>query len=137
MSITAAKRARNPHQPVGRWIRPEKRLAIYLRDGFRCLLCWRDLAGETPWQVTLDHVVAIARGGSNEPSNLYTCCRSCNSSRQDSPIRGDARRSVRSYTRRSIARYLVAARALSRLPTWSETQTVAGAVARAYRAGAP
>jgi len=29
-----AKRARSHHQPTGCWCRPEKRLAIYLRDRF-------------------------------------------------------------------------------------------------------
>jgi hypothetical protein len=34
MTTTARKKARSKHQPTGSWIRPDKRLAIYLRDRF-------------------------------------------------------------------------------------------------------
>lgn len=30
---------------------------------------------------TVDHVVPVARGGTNAPANLITMCRSCNSSK--------------------------------------------------------
>jgi hypothetical protein len=33
--------------------------------------------------MTLDHIVACENGGSNHETNLITCCRSCNSSKQD------------------------------------------------------
>jgi len=81
--MTAAKRARCQHQPVGAWIRPEKRLAIYLRDGFRCGYCWADLHGVQPYEITLDHLESKSNGGHNDPANLITACKSCNSSRQD------------------------------------------------------
>jgi hypothetical protein len=32
-------------------------------------------------QATVDHVVPRARGGSNRPSNLITCCMKCNAKR--------------------------------------------------------
>lgn len=69
------------YQPRGRWIRKEKRLAIYLRDNFYCLICKKDLTGESAQDITLDHIVTKQNGGSNDPTNLFTCCRSCNSSR--------------------------------------------------------
>jgi hypothetical protein len=81
VSTTAAKRARSAHQPVGRWIRAEKRLAIYIRDNFACLYCGRSLKDAPAAEVTLDHLVARSEGGSNEATNLVTACRSCNSSR--------------------------------------------------------
>jgi 5-methylcytosine-specific restriction endonuclease McrA len=139
MSVTARKRANNPHQPVGRWIRPERRLAIYLRDGFRCL-CGRDLAGVDPWQVTLDHIVPTSRGGSNNPSNLYTCCRRCNTARRDLPLRGVRLRAARLRSQRSLARHLDAARAVYRATgagAWPRAHRAAGAIARAYRTGTP
>lgn len=82
MTITQLKRQRSPHQPVGRWIRVEKRLALYLRDNFTCQICKRDLHSADPFAITLDHYTPKAHGGSNHESNLFTCCRSCNSSRQ-------------------------------------------------------
>lgn len=69
----------------GKWIRPEKRLAIYIRDGFGCAYCGRDLRNAAPAEVTLDHLLPRVAGGGNEATNLITACRSCNSSRQDKP----------------------------------------------------
>jgi len=66
-----------------KWIRAEKRLAIYLRDGFRCVYCGRELAEAPAAECQLDHLQCRSRGGSNEASNLVTSCRSCNASRQD------------------------------------------------------
>lgn len=52
-----------------------KRRAIFERDGWKCAYCG---SGEN---LSLDHVVPRARGGGDEPSNLRTACRSCNSSK--------------------------------------------------------
>ena len=63
------------------WIRPEKRLAIYLRDEFRCAYCNGNLHAARPDQVTLDHLQPRFFGGNNDHTNLVTACRSCNSKR--------------------------------------------------------
>lgn len=105
-------------RPKGQWVRNTLRLAIYLRDGFRCVYCGRDLHGAGPQDATLDHVVAWARGGSNEPGNLITACRPCNCSRQARRLAqyADAhtRLAVRRQTRRSITRYRAQALAIIR-----------------------
>ena len=85
VTSTAAKKLRSPHQPTGQWIRSEKRLALYLRDEFRCLYCGTNLKGAAPADVTLDHLLPKSAGGSNDATNLITACRPCNSSRQDKP----------------------------------------------------
>jgi hypothetical protein len=61
------------------WIRPEKRLAIYLRDGLAC--CYCGAAVEDGAKLTLDHLRPYKSNGTNLPTNLVTCCLSCNSSR--------------------------------------------------------
>ncbi len=61
------------------WIRQEKRLAIYLRDGLAC--CYCSAAVEDDATLTLDHLRAYANGGSNDATNLITCCHRCNSAR--------------------------------------------------------
>lgn len=61
------------------WLRPEKRLAIYLRDGLACAYCGEAI--EDGARLTLDHLTPYSRGGSNDASNLVTCCHRCNSSR--------------------------------------------------------
>lgn len=60
------------------WIRPEKRLAIYLRDGLACCWCGATCEQDT---LTLDHCKPHSMGGSNDAVNLITSCRRCNSSR--------------------------------------------------------
>lgn len=101
----------------GKWIRTDKRLAIYLRDGFQCAYCGAVLEeGDT--LLTLDHVTPQELGGSNKSSNLVCACKSCNSSKQDKPLRAflaclaeqgvtveDVPRQIRNRTRRSLRRY--------------------------------
>jgi 5-methylcytosine-specific restriction endonuclease McrA len=72
------------------WIRQEKRLAIYLRDGCACAYCGRGV--EQGAKLTLDHLEPESLGGGHEATNLVTSCLSCNSSRQATPLRKFARR---------------------------------------------
>lgn len=113
---TAKKRANSPHQPTGQWIRPDARLAIYLRDHMTCLVCTADLHDADPRDITLDHVVPKADGGTNKPENLYTCCRACNCSRQDKPLSRfagpEAVKHIRRNLKRSMAKYRKLAKAL-------------------------
>lgn len=57
-----------PKQPHRRRISAAKRLRVYERDGFKCVTCG------TSEDLTLDHVVALANGGTDEESNLQTMC---------------------------------------------------------------
>jgi 5-methylcytosine-specific restriction endonuclease McrA len=114
LTVTQRKRLHSPHQPVGRWIRPVKRLAIYLRDGYCCVYCSRNLCGADPREVNLDHVVSRVDGGTNHESNLVTTCRACNCSRQDQPVgkfcTAEVRLTIRRLTSRSLTRYLTLAK---------------------------
>lgn len=64
-----------------KWIRPEKRLSVYYRDGFACAYC----GGED--HLSLDHLQPRELGGTHDATNLVTCCVSCNSARRDLPMR--------------------------------------------------
>jgi 5-methylcytosine-specific restriction endonuclease McrA len=64
------------------WITRKRRLAIYLRDGFRCVYCTADLTQANPREVTLDHIKPRCQGGSHKARNLVTACITCNSQRQ-------------------------------------------------------
>ena len=66
-----ALRARNARVPID----PDVRWAIFQRDGYACTGCG------SRSDLTLDHVHAVSLGGSNDPSNLRTMCRSCNSAK--------------------------------------------------------
>ena len=71
-------RARGNWQGMN-WIRQEKRLAIYLRDGLSCAYCGESV--EDGAKLTLDHVIPHTLGGGNNERNLVTCCHRCNSVR--------------------------------------------------------
>lgn len=114
MNVTDRKRKKTPHQPVGRWIRVDKRLAIYLRDDFTCLLCGCALCNTDPQDITLDHVKPRSKGGTNDERNLFTCCRSCNSSRQDQRLSAYAPSWVCELVRRNVRRSLKKYRTLAR-----------------------
>lgn len=119
---------RGEFQPRGRWIRPEKRLAIYLRDYFKCVYCYRDLHDAGPQGITLDHLNPRSNGGHNHERNLVTACRKCNCARKDRPWRefllehihyGDKDATYEFHVglivqnrRRSIKRHLATAKAI-------------------------
>lgn len=71
---------RNRRNQGMKWIRNTTRAAIYLRDAHCCVYC-----GAKGWSVgvglVLDHVVPTTKGGTNAPTNLVTCCKSCNDSK--------------------------------------------------------
>lgn len=85
---------------MARWIRPEARERIYKADNYvcqfalvgRCVLANKEY---TSSQLTkenandrfsLDHILPRCQGGMNQPSNLITVHRLCNSTRQDKSI---------------------------------------------------
>ena len=67
------------------WITPKKRLAIYLRDGLACCYCGASI--ESGAALSLDHLLPHSHGGSNEATNLVTCCKRCNSARSNRDYR--------------------------------------------------
>lgn len=53
---------------------------VFERDSFQCRSCGQT-GRET--ELTIDHIIPLARGGSNDLSNLHTLCRSCNLRKTD------------------------------------------------------
>lgn len=85
-------------------LRKDLRLAIYLRDDFRCIYCLTDLRDAEPFDISLDHIVPNSQGGTNEPGNMVTACRSCNCSRGDKPLARFCGKETRAHIRRNVAR---------------------------------
>src|SRR5690348_498769 len=56
---------------------------IRKRDGFKCRYC-----GVTPMGALLhiDHVIAVANGGTDDHENLVTSCRDCNLGKSAVPL---------------------------------------------------
>ena len=52
------------------------RYQVFSRDSFRCQACGRGAKDEV--KLTVDHVVPVDWGGSNDISNLLTLCEECN-----------------------------------------------------------
>jgi len=67
------------------WIRKNKRIAIYVRDGHKCIYCGitKAQAKRRGVLITLDHVEPRELGGCNSVHNLVTACLSCNTSKGD------------------------------------------------------
>ena len=62
-------------KPKRRAISTKTRFEVFKRDGFKCQYC-----GATPPGVLLhvDHILAVAAGGTNAMDNLVTACQPCN-----------------------------------------------------------
>jgi 5-methylcytosine-specific restriction endonuclease McrA len=61
------------------------------RDGARCEWCGLEFAAPLS-EATLDHVVPLARGGTNKRKNLVLACRPCNEQRGSSHTAPQVRR---------------------------------------------
>ena len=72
------------------WISPKLRLKLYERDGWMCHLCDKPVDKEAHFNddlaPSLDHLKPRSKGGSDEPSNLRTAHRVCNSTRRDDEL---------------------------------------------------
>jgi 5-methylcytosine-specific restriction endonuclease McrA len=72
------------HKPkLPRSVRDEVRA----RFGGRCVYCSIEVVGEHnhPRQASVDHVMPVVAGGSDDPENLVLSCRSCNSRKGTRP----------------------------------------------------
>jgi 5-methylcytosine-specific restriction enzyme A len=66
-----------PGSPITRkGVKPSKRRKVFERDGYKCRSCER--TGDESNPLTIDHVVPLSHGGTNEQRNLQTLCLSCN-----------------------------------------------------------
>lgn len=79
LTTIGTKAVNDTHQPKSRWGhgrggRPwrRKREEIFKRDKYTCQVCGR-VGGE----LELDHILNVARGGTDDASNLQTICTAC------------------------------------------------------------
>ena len=72
-----------PQMPTARIpLKNAQRFAILKRDGYRCQLCGQSARDGVRLEV--DHKLAVTNGGTNDPSNLWALCQSCNNGKSDS-----------------------------------------------------
>lgn len=108
LGSTARKLAINPTQPTGTWIRPDLRLAIYLRDRNTCAYCGCSLKRVHLMERTLDHVYPDYED--NSPGNLVTACKGCNSAKKMDPPTRAALKKMAPRLAEDIAPYRALAR---------------------------
>jgi hypothetical protein len=61
-----------PRQPRREVIPREVKLAVFERDGGRCVECGSN------FEIQYDHVIPVTRGGANTVANLQILCATCN-----------------------------------------------------------
>ncbi|MEG4043758.1 HNH endonuclease [Microcoleus sp. Pol17_C1] len=61
-------------------IPPEVRKYVFTRNKYQCQSCGKT---KLETQLTIDHIIPLARGGSNDISNLQTLCGTCNQKKTD------------------------------------------------------
>lgn len=64
-------------------IAPEQRQRIFCRDLHECRYC-----GARNEPLTLDHIWPALYGGTDDDSNLLTCCKTCNTSKGSKTLAG-------------------------------------------------
>ena len=79
-AIVALKRYVSPERPA-----PLTRFNLFLRDGFRCAYCGggAGMGRQAVEELTFDHLVPRARGGTSRWENLVAACRACNGRKGD------------------------------------------------------
>jgi 5-methylcytosine-specific restriction endonuclease McrA len=62
---------------------PSTRWAILKRDHYRCVMCGKSPAAHPGLELEVDHIKSVARGGTNDETNLRTLCNPCNQGKKD------------------------------------------------------
>jgi hypothetical protein len=92
------------------------RLAIYIRDDFKCLYCWKSLRKENPLNITLNCFIPVPTGR-RIPENLVTCCKLCSLKKRNKDwrkelLKGGKLQRVETNLDRPLAVYKNTARAV-------------------------
>jgi len=80
--IAALKEKKKRYVPKGNGL--SLRYDILKRDGYKCQICGRDASDGMKLEV--DHKIPRAKGGSNEPDNLWALCFDCNHGKSDKDL---------------------------------------------------
>lgn len=88
------------HEPRKRFTAQERAEVFAHRDG-KCHICKRKLGPRDRW--TLEHVIALENGGTNETDNLDVTCDWCEPTKT-AEDHGKAGKSRRAYTKHFVPR---------------------------------
>jgi len=59
------------------------RWAVLKRDNYSCKKCGRSPGKENTVELEIDHIIPIAKNGTNDKENLQTLCHECNQGKKD------------------------------------------------------
>ena len=76
-------RPRKIERPRDRAVPLKLRTAVLKRDGHRCVKCGADPSRDKSVRLEVDHIIAVARGGTSKMNNLQTLCWACNQGKKD------------------------------------------------------
>lgn len=79
--LRRVERARPRRSPMS----VKLRTAILKRDGEQCVKCGASPKKNSEVTLEVDHIIPVAKGGTNDPENLQTLCWSCNQGKTDAP----------------------------------------------------
>lgn len=79
------------------------RFEVFKRDEFTCRYCGRSTPDVT---LHVDHVLALANGGTDDMENLVTSCLECNLGKSDRPLRSSADRNDGRFSARDRLYYI-------------------------------
>lgn len=108
------------------------RYEVLRRDNHACRYCGRS-APEVA--LTVDHVVPVALGGSDDPTNLVAACRDCNAGKSASSPDAQIVDDIAADALRDESAWRFACRLLRRLPFEQYTKWVTEAEESARKAG--
>lgn len=86
------------HEPRKRFT-PQERARVFASRGGRCHRCARKLTPADRW--TLEHVIALENGGTNDLDNMSCTCEWCRPEK-DAEDHGRAARGRRSFTKHNV-----------------------------------
>ncbi len=73
---------------IRRRIPGKVRSRVFSRDNYTCQFCGKTLSSN---MLTVDHMIPLDRSGTNDETNLVTCCRECNHRKANLPLQVFAR----------------------------------------------
>ena len=59
------------------------RWTVIKRDSYRCAICGASPSTDHSVELEVDHILSVAKGGTNELANLQTLCRNCNQGKKN------------------------------------------------------
>ena len=68
------------------WSHGYSKWEVFWKTRGKCFYCEKEFSGIHDPGFTIEHLIPISKGGQDEFSNVFPCCKKCNSSRGNLPL---------------------------------------------------